>query len=41
MNCLECNKELSYIDHKNSFDIYGENNNILHTTDTISNNYKN
>ncbi|SDE99649.1 hypothetical protein [Cellulophaga baltica] len=23
MNCLECNKELSYIDHKNSFDIYG------------------
>ncbi|WP_158978103.1 hypothetical protein [Cellulophaga sp. L1A9] len=23
MNCLECNKGLSYIDHKNSFDIYG------------------
>ena len=23
MNCLECNKELSYIDHKNSFDTYG------------------
>ena len=23
MNCLECNKELSYIDHKNSIDAYG------------------
>jgi hypothetical protein len=23
MDCLECKKELSYIDHKNSFDAYG------------------
>jgi len=23
MKCLECNKELSYIDHKNAFDTYG------------------